>query len=114
MVKKILGKKLNKIADKHILKNGYVKTKENEFGVSYEKYNDLFNYIEQLEICKKRTGKHLIFNTEKADYSKYKVYQYNKDEWVESYFSIAMGIEYNVVFWVWLKTIGLKWEYNWG
>ena len=113
MIKKILGRKLSHIADKHMLKNGYVKTEENRIVTDYEKYDDCFAYTEQIEICKKKSGKHLVLSFEKVDSNKYKIYQCEKGEWVESYFSITMGIEYNIVFWVWLKTIGLKWEYNW-
>lgn len=49
-----------KSIDKKFEEIGFVKIKEDEHGVSYERPNKEFNYIQRIDILHKTNGKHII------------------------------------------------------
>ena len=49
-----------KSTDKKFEKIGFVKTKEDEHGVSYERPNEEFHYIQKIDILYKTNGKHIV------------------------------------------------------
>lgn len=46
--------------DRKLMKLGFKKTRESRFGVSYERYNEVYGYTQALDIYKKAYGKHTI------------------------------------------------------
>lgn len=51
---------LFKSIDKKFEEIGFLKISENKYGVSYERYNKEFNYIQRLDIIHKLNGKHIV------------------------------------------------------
>lgn len=49
-----------KSIDKKFEEIGFVKIKEDKYGVSYERKDKEFNYVQRLDILHKRNGKHII------------------------------------------------------
>lgn len=54
-----------KSIDKKFEDIGFVKVKEDEYGVRYERKNDQYNYIQVLAILHKENGRHLIQSYDK-------------------------------------------------
>lgn len=51
--------------DKKFEKMGYIKIREDEYGVSYERKNNEFNFIHRLDIRRKSSGNHIIQSYDK-------------------------------------------------
>lgn len=49
-----------KNTDKKFEKIGFIKIKEDEYGVSYERLNEEFHYIQRIDILHKTNGKHIV------------------------------------------------------
>lgn len=56
--------KLLKTVDEKIADLGFVKMWENEWGARYERQNAQ-NYIQAVDICHKKSGKHMLFSYDK-------------------------------------------------
>lgn len=52
--------KLFKSVDDQLKGLGFYKIKENEYGVSYHRNIEKFNYIQRLDIGRKASGRHII------------------------------------------------------
>ena len=52
--------KLFKTVDEKFAEIGFVKVKENEYGVTYERKIDKYNYTQTLALLHKASGRHLI------------------------------------------------------
>jgi hypothetical protein len=55
-----------KNVDKKFSEIGFVKIKEDEFGATYERENEKFNFVQTLDLLHKQSGKHLIQSSEKG------------------------------------------------
>lgn len=51
---------INNLIDKKFYELGWIKTKENEYVVAYEKYIKDYDYIHHIDIIHKKSGNHLI------------------------------------------------------
>lgn len=58
--------KLFETVDDKFAKLGFVKTHESDFVVCYERTDSKFGYVQCLELCHKRTGKHMISSFQKG------------------------------------------------
>lgn len=56
---------LNKIVDNRFKQLGFIKIREDEYGASYERYNDKHSYTQCLDLIHKQNKKHLIQSYEK-------------------------------------------------
>lgn len=54
-----------KKVDTKLKEIGFAKTKENEYGVSYERKDEKYNYIQVLDLLHKASGRHLIQSYQK-------------------------------------------------
>lgn len=54
-----------KSIDKKFEEIGFIKVKDDEFGVSYERLNNEYNYIQVLDILHKANGIHIIQSYDK-------------------------------------------------
>ena len=52
--------KLFKSIDKKFEDIGFVKCKENEYGVTYERNNNTYNYTQRLDLIHKSNGSHIV------------------------------------------------------
>ena len=52
--------KLFKTVDEKFAEIGFVKVEENEYGTTYGRKNDRFNYTQTLRLVHKKSGRHLI------------------------------------------------------
>ena len=52
--------RINNLIDKKFYELGWVKIKENEYVVAYEKYIKDYDYIHHIDIIHKKSGNHLI------------------------------------------------------
>lgn len=64
--------KLFKTVDEKFEEIGFVKVKEDEYGASYERKVDKYNYTQTLDLVHKSSGKHLIqsYNADLRDEKK--------------------------------------------
>lgn len=54
-----------KNVDERLADLGFVKVCDDKFIVSYERYNDEYKYTHVLDICHKRSGRHIIQSYDK-------------------------------------------------
>lgn len=91
--------KLFKSVDEKLQDIGFYKIEENEYGVSYHRNIEKFNYIHRLDIMHKASGKHIIQS-----------YQ----EGANSYgFNNGVGLEYLEMKLALKKYKQLKRKYKW-
>lgn len=57
--------KFFKNTDEKLEEIGLIKTRENEYGVTYEKLISEYNYTHVIDICHKKNGRHIIISYEK-------------------------------------------------
>lgn len=55
---------MNRI-DRRLLELGFIKKEENKHGVTYERIERKYNYVQEVDIIHKQSNKHLIFSYEK-------------------------------------------------
>ena len=56
---------LFKSTDKKLEELGFIKVREDEYGVTYEKIISEYNYTHVIDICHKENGQHIILSYEK-------------------------------------------------
>ena len=52
---------------------GFKKVKDDQYSVTYERYNVRYRYIQVLDICHKRSGKHIIQSYDKDLFDKKRI-----------------------------------------
>ncbi len=57
--------KLFKSVDQKFRDIGFMKMKDNELVVTYERWNDKYNYMQVLDICHKKSGRHIVQSYDK-------------------------------------------------
>ena len=109
-MKKWIGSKLSDLADKKLESLGFIKSKEQEHSVFYQKKVEEFNYIHAIDIYFKYSGKDIVISYEYDVDDKYKILDKNNKE---PYFSIAVALEHKELFWSEIKLIAMRWKYDW-
>lgn len=90
--------------DKMMKKYGYQKTRENQYGVYYEK-SEKEGYIHVVCVISKRSGNHLMQSYDKASVKvQGRAWPINE----------VCGVEIPVLLLMWLKAKRLKRKYHWG
>ena len=56
--------KLFKTVDEKFYEIGFKKIREDEFGVSYERYNEQFKYTHTIDLLHKSSGRHIMQSTD--------------------------------------------------
>lgn len=52
--------KLFKTVDEKFEEIGFIKVNENKYGAFYHRINHEFNYTQSLDLCHKKSGKHIV------------------------------------------------------
>lgn len=94
--------------DKQFAKHGYKFISSDRFGTYYEKKDNELNYISELAIIPKTSGKYII-----QCYDAQIVYGYpEKDSNNYRIMNKVDGIDTSLLFWIWLKFHQLKYKYK--
>lgn len=54
-----------KSVDKKFEEIGFIKVKEDQYGVTYERKNEKYNYTQVLDILHKESGRHIVQSVDK-------------------------------------------------
>ena len=52
--------KIYKTTDEKLRELGFIKTREDKYGAEYRRFNKTFDYTHCVEICHKKSAKHII------------------------------------------------------
>lgn len=92
---------INKLMARH----GYSVVEENEYGVTYQRYNEQFHYMSEITLRRKASGKHILQASDKTTSAK--LWENLKG------FSVMDAVEVSVLPLMWLKAQYMKIRYHW-